>query len=65
MVGTGSLAPFIKGEALKVIAKMKKNGEGARLLVRVCCAIGMADGDFDESEKSMIRHADGAGDPKL
>jgi len=44
-----------KGEALKAIGKMKKNDEAARLLVRVCCAIGMADGDFDESEKTMVR----------
>ncbi|MCP4699113.1 MAG: tellurite resistance TerB family protein [Gammaproteobacteria bacterium] len=44
-----------KGEALKAIAKIKKNAEAGRLLVRVCCAIGMADGDFDQNEKSMVR----------
>ncbi len=44
-----------KGEALKAVGKIKKNEEGARLLVRVCCAIGLADGDFDESEKAIVR----------
>ncbi len=44
-----------KGEALKAIGKIKKNEEGARLLVRVCCAIGLADGDFDASEKAMVQ----------
>jgi tellurite resistance protein TerB len=44
-----------KGEALKAVGKLKKNDEAARLLVRVCCAIGMADGDFDAKEQSMVR----------
>ncbi len=44
-----------KGEALKAVGKLKSNEEGARLLVRVCCAIGLADGDFDDSEKAMIK----------
>jgi tellurite resistance protein TerB len=44
-----------KGEALKSIGKIKKNSEEARLLVRVCCAIGTADGDFDEDEKRIVR----------
>ncbi len=44
-----------KGEALRTISKIKKNVEAARLLVRVCCAIGTADGDFDETEKTMVR----------
>jgi len=44
-----------KGEALKIIAKLKKKPEAARLMVRVCCAIGMADGDFDNNEKNMVR----------
>jgi tellurite resistance protein TerB len=44
-----------KGEALKAISKIKKSSDEARLLVRVCCAIGAADGDFDEDEKKTVR----------
>jgi len=44
-----------KGEALKAIGKVRKNSEEARLLVRVCCAIGAADGDFDPDEKKVVR----------
>ncbi|QTA88390.1 tellurite resistance TerB family protein [Desulfonema magnum] len=43
-----------KGEALKTISKIKKNSDEARLLVRVCCAIGASDGDFDEDEKKVV-----------
>ena len=43
-----------KGEALNSIAKIKKDGEAARLLVRVCCAIGAADGDFDNDENDFV-----------
>lgn len=44
-----------KGEALKAVGKIKKNEEASRLLVRVCAAIGMADGDFDAKEQAMVR----------
>ena len=44
-----------KGNALRTIGKIKKNGEQARLLIRVVCAIGAADGDFDENERTMAR----------
>jgi tellurite resistance protein TerB len=44
-----------KGEALKVIGKLKKNEEQSRLLVRVCCAIGASDGNFDDGEKAVVR----------
>jgi tellurite resistance protein TerB len=44
-----------KGEVMKVIGKLKGKDEAARLLIRVCCAIGMADGDFDEDEKQAVR----------
>jgi tellurite resistance protein TerB len=27
----------------------------AQLVIRVCCAIGAADGDFDEKEKVVVR----------
>ena len=39
---------------IKVISKMKKKSDEARLLVRVCCAVGTADGDFDENEKRVV-----------
>ena len=44
-----------KAEALRSIGKIKKNSEEARLLVRVCCAIGAADGDFDKNERGVVR----------
>lgn len=44
-----------KGEALKAIGKLKKNSEASTLLIRVCCAIGSADNNFDECEKQIIR----------
>ncbi|MEO5348730.1 MAG: tellurite resistance TerB family protein [Magnetococcus sp. YQC-3] len=43
-----------KAEAMAVIAKVKESAE-ARLLVRVCCAIGASDGSFDEQEKGVVR----------
>ncbi|MBF0097691.1 MAG: tellurite resistance TerB family protein [Magnetococcales bacterium] len=43
-----------KAESLQVIAKIK-DPDQARLLVRVCCAIGSSDGQFDEQEKNMVR----------
>ncbi|MBF0613314.1 MAG: tellurite resistance TerB family protein [Magnetococcales bacterium] len=43
-----------KAEALKTISKVKQSDE-ARLLVRVCCAIGSSDGNFDEKEKLVVR----------
>ncbi|HGN1512324.1 tellurite resistance TerB family protein [Pseudomonas sp.] len=44
-----------QAEALKAISKLKgKDGE-ARLLVRVCIAIGNSDGNFDDKEKAACR----------
>jgi len=43
------------GEAMKAIAKIKSNPEASRLLIRVCCAIGMADGTFDDNEKNVVK----------
>jgi len=45
------------GEAtvLKTVGKMAKKPEEARLLVRVCCVIGAADGNFDEHERAAVR----------
>jgi len=44
-----------QAEALKTIGKIKKDEAAARLLVRVACAIGASDGDFDEKEKAACR----------
>jgi tellurite resistance protein TerB len=44
-----------KAEALKAIGRIKANEEAARTLIRVCCAIGMADGDFDDQEKAAVK----------
>jgi len=43
-----------KAEALKTISKIRNDEGAAKLLVRVCCAIGSADGDFDASERAMV-----------
>lgn len=44
-----------KAEALKLIGRLRGNEEQARVMVRVACAIGASDGDFDEDEKSVAR----------
>ncbi|WP_312934982.1 tellurite resistance TerB family protein [Pseudomonas sp.] len=44
-----------QAEALKVIGRIKDNESAARLLVRVTCAIGASDGDFDEKERAACR----------
>lgn len=44
-----------KAEAYKAIMKMRPNREAARVVLSVCCAIGMADGNFDEKEKEVVR----------
>ncbi len=44
-----------KGEALKIISKLKKKPEEAKMMVWVSCAIGAADGDFDDNEKQVVR----------
>lgn len=43
-----------KAEALKVVGKLRSNVDAARLLVRVCCVVGAADGDFDASERAVV-----------
>lgn len=43
-----------RGEALRKIAKIKGKDGADRLLVRVCCAIGAADGDFDAQERAAV-----------
>jgi len=44
-----------RAEALRTIGRVKGNPDQARLLVRVVCAIGASDGNFDESEKAAVR----------
>jgi len=44
-----------KSEALKAIAKVKKNPDAARTCIAVCCAIGAADGNFDKDEKQLVK----------
>jgi tellurite resistance protein TerB len=42
-----------KATALRTIGKIKGNAEQARLLVRIVCAIGAADGNFDAQERAV------------
>ncbi len=44
-----------RAEALRIVGKLRGKEDAARLLVRVCCAIGSSDGDFDDSEQAMCR----------
>jgi len=44
-----------EGECMKAIQKIASKPDEARLLVRVCCAIGAADGNFDDDEKAVVR----------
>lgn len=44
-----------KMEALQAIVKLKGNTEASKILVTVCCAIGAADGNFDDDEKACVR----------
>jgi tellurite resistance protein TerB len=45
-----------QASALQVVAKLKSKPDEARLMVRVCCAIGAADGNFDDNEKAAVRN---------
>lgn len=44
-----------RAEALKIIGRIKGKEEQARMLVRVACIIGGADGNFDDDEKAVGR----------
>jgi len=44
-----------KAEALKVIGRLRGIEEQARVMVRVACAIGASDGNFDDGEKAVVR----------
>ncbi|WP_366557017.1 TerB family tellurite resistance protein [Desulfosporosinus sp. BICA1-9] len=43
-----------KAEALRTIGKLASKPEAARLVVRLCCAIGFADGEFAPVEKQTV-----------
>lgn len=44
-----------EAKAFEAIGKMKDNNQAARLIMRLVIAIGAADGNFDEYEKTMAR----------
>lgn len=44
-----------RAEALKSVAKIRSKPDAARLLVRVCIAIGSSDGNFDDQERAVCR----------
>ncbi len=44
-----------QASALQAVVKVKNNDAEAKLMVRVCCAIGAADGSFDDQEKAIVR----------
>ena len=43
-----------KAEALRAIGKLASKPDAARLVVRLCCAIGFADGEFSPVEKKVV-----------
>lgn len=42
------------GEVMQAVGKFRGKPQ-AQLVVRVCCAIGAADGDFDDKERAAVR----------
>jgi len=44
-----------QASALQVVAKLKGKDAEARLMVRVCCAIGAADGNFHRRGRRQLR----------
>ncbi len=44
-----------EADALQAVGKIKKNESESRLLVRVCCAVGSSDGNFDALEQEVAR----------
>lgn len=47
-------ATIATGEVMAAVTKFKGKPQ-AQLVVRVCCAIGASDGDFDQTEKAVVR----------
>lgn len=44
-----------RAEALSILGKLRNKPDQARLLVRVCMAIGASDGNFDDQEKAVCK----------
>ena len=47
-------ATIATGEVMAAVSKFKGKPQ-AQLVVRVCCAIGASDGDFDQTEKAVVQ----------
>jgi tellurite resistance protein TerB len=43
-----------KGECLAAISKLRGKFDQSQLMVRVCIAIGSADGNFDQGERAVV-----------
>ena len=43
-----------KADLLRVISKMRTKPDASRFIVRLCCAIGFADGEFSSIEKQIV-----------
>ncbi|AVK47528.1 tellurium resistance protein TerD [Clostridium sp. MF28] len=43
-----------KAELLRIISKMRAKTDASRFIVRLCCAIGFADGEFSGVEKQIV-----------
>lgn len=54
MEGFAFDAAIGKIEAMKKITRLRGKDEAARTMVRVCCVIGAADGDFDAAERKVV-----------
>ena len=44
-----------EGACLQAVGKLKSKESEARLLVRVCCAVGASDGTFDAAEQTAAK----------
>ena len=44
-----------KGEAMKLITRMRDETDAAQLMLRVAIAIGKSDGDFDAAERACAK----------
>lgn len=44
-----------KGEAMKLITRMRDEPDAAQLMLRVAIAIGKSDGDFDAAERASAK----------
>lgn len=43
------------GECLLAVGKIRNNIDQSQLVIRVCCAIGSADGNFDADERQVVQ----------